>query len=485
MAQNLSMARWLAGVEMGLAVGIALCVSELTNYFAEWMLPLASADYGVGSALLLGSLMGVGSLSVTVLASALDAWGNDQLPKAPRNSIYPSPSPSPSGSSSSFPSLSDFFTSSESISVPSPSPAPSVVSSSSSSPPSTPPSSSPSVHTVITTRVMTATMSTTPSRDIKSPSSSPSTTPIVIGSSPRNANDDSYNINNAILSASPTSQSIPPLQELPNIGTSTTPASPAKTVAGASIQLTTTSTTTADDVAPGTTTSVITSYRGSTSTSYGTAHTTHTDAWNDTESSTTHASIDRQINEEGGHRGLLILLCLTSIMLTTGGVLGHGLDNLDDILNFAAASGPVVGWIIDRAGRPCSFLAAGASLQVATLTATIIVKFAFTYTNTASSVMGVIMGIAWSIVVCSSWSGLAILVPGGWGGIAFASVTAISNSSITLAPILHKLPGSWIPALVLSMLGVMCALVLHLRKSVLNLNAHNILSSLLCLVIII
>ena len=75
---------------MGLAIGIALSASELTNYFAQTLLPVASTDYGVGSSLLLACLFGIGALSITVLASALDAWGNDQLPKAPRRSIFSS-----------------------------------------------------------------------------------------------------------------------------------------------------------------------------------------------------------------------------------------------------------------------------------------------------------------------------------------------------------------------------------------------------------
>ena len=49
------MARWLAGVEMGLAIGVALSLNELTMYFAQWMLPLAASDYGVGQSLVLGN----------------------------------------------------------------------------------------------------------------------------------------------------------------------------------------------------------------------------------------------------------------------------------------------------------------------------------------------------------------------------------------------------------------------------------------------
>jgi hypothetical protein len=52
--QAASAARWLAGLEMGLAIGVALCLSELTMIFAAWMLPLAATDYGVGQSLVLG-----------------------------------------------------------------------------------------------------------------------------------------------------------------------------------------------------------------------------------------------------------------------------------------------------------------------------------------------------------------------------------------------------------------------------------------------
>lgn len=40
---------------MGLATGVNLCLAELTMYFAEWMLPLAANDYGVGQSLVLGT----------------------------------------------------------------------------------------------------------------------------------------------------------------------------------------------------------------------------------------------------------------------------------------------------------------------------------------------------------------------------------------------------------------------------------------------
>jgi hypothetical protein len=53
--QNASMARWLAGLEMGLAVGVSLCLAELIFIFAQWMLPIAANDYGVGQALVLGT----------------------------------------------------------------------------------------------------------------------------------------------------------------------------------------------------------------------------------------------------------------------------------------------------------------------------------------------------------------------------------------------------------------------------------------------
>ena len=65
----------MVGVELGLGVGLALSVSEVTLLLANWMMVQAVRDYGVFPALLIGALIGVGSLSATLLAAALDAWG--------------------------------------------------------------------------------------------------------------------------------------------------------------------------------------------------------------------------------------------------------------------------------------------------------------------------------------------------------------------------------------------------------------------------
>ncbi len=80
------MARWLVGVELGMGIGVILFMYELTELWSDWMVPQAESQYGVSPALLIAALIALGSLSVTVLAAALDAWGSHKLPESSKAS---------------------------------------------------------------------------------------------------------------------------------------------------------------------------------------------------------------------------------------------------------------------------------------------------------------------------------------------------------------------------------------------------------------
>jgi hypothetical protein len=409
-AQSVSMARWLAGVEMGLAVGVALSSAELTMIFAAWMLPVAATDYGVGQSLLLGGLMAVGSLSATVLASALDAWGNDQYVRGSERGVL-------CGwcvrvSCCCVLRITGVITCLRFIRLPKP-PRGSIHPSSQSS------------------KTVTATMTTTTTSN----NSNVSTSSNSIFSS--NSNISSNNSYQAI----PTSN----IPDTTNSNTNTfTPNAITDTNTDTNTNTTSTSTNTNTSTNTSTNTTTTTNSKENTTqitivgasmdisnVEYGATTTT-----NSTEATNT-MPVSKQINEEGSHRILLALLAAASLLILPGGALSHGVEGLENILYVAAALGPAIGWVIDRAGRPCVFLALGTASQLCVLLTSIITRSLHSYTHAVSDAVGIVLGVTWAVTVCGAWSSLALLVPGGWGGIAFACVTVVNTAAISVAPLFY------------------------------------------------
>jgi hypothetical protein len=156
----------------------------------------------------------------------------------------------------------------------------------------------------------------------------------------------------------------------------------------------------------------------------------------------------------------------------------HTLDDFENVLYVAAATAPAVGWVIDRLGRPCLFLGIGTIAQLILILTSIFARIAHGYTGIVDDAVQIIMGVTWSVTVCASYTGLALLVSGGWSGCAFAALTVVSALAITLAPLFYAYSHTdmeiLIPAAVLTIIGLLLLCLLYSKRSVLNMNASDI-----------
>ncbi len=66
-------------------------------------------------------------------------------------------------------------------------------------------------------------------------------------------------------------------------------------------------------------------------------------------------------------RQLVGLLLINWVLTIPAGAMARGQNGLYNLLYVAAGAGPIFGWIIDRVGRNCLFVALGGTLQLLAL----------------------------------------------------------------------------------------------------------------------
>jgi hypothetical protein len=417
--------------------------------------------------------MAVASLSATVLASALDAWGNDQLPKAPRGSMYvpqtvvtntmtatmttraPPQSAQPPVQppvQPPIPPTPSLPTQIESLLPQSP-PVPTSQSPSQSPSDSSPQSSQPLLHP--------AQQPPTSPQILSQQSPTLTTTPIQLNDSEdtqsflaNSSEEPPEPVTDVTMSYSDISEEVSEVHESreSQIHDSLRPRN--RQVQKIENNLGTTNTLTASMQISTRTTSPPSSPRAVSAT-YGTS--------TFSASISTNNSTPRQINEEGGHIQLLLMLIFSSILILPSGIISQSLGDFENILYVAAAVAPAVGWLIDRAGifffffglfclaflvfisqffsnqkligRPCMFLGIGTIAQLALLLTSIFARMLHGYTHVVDDVVQIIMGVTLSVTVCSAYTGLALLVSGGGSGLAFAGLTVVNSAALSLAPL--------------------------------------------------